>query len=102
MSGNGFAPTASFDVVLHSTPVTLTTVTTTAAGAFSATITIPAGTAGGAHTIVVGGASIALTVVDPAALASTGSDPSGPLGMAAALLALGLLAVAGVRRRRST
>ena len=104
VSGNGFAPTASFDVVLHSTPVTLTTVTTTAAGAFSATITIPAGTAGGAHTIVVGGASIALTVVAPsAALASTGSDPSGSLGIAAGLLGFGLLlAVAGVLRRRST
>ena len=102
VSGSGFAPSTAFDVVLHSTPVTLTTVTTDLAGEFSTTVTIPTGIPAGAHTIVAGGASIALTVVDPA-LAATGSDPSAPLGLAAGLLAIGLvLAAAGVRRRRAT
>ena len=101
VSGSGFAPNTAFDVVLHSTPVTLTTVTTSLAGTFSVAVTIPAGIPAGAHTIVAGGASIALTVVDPA-LAATGNDPSAPLGLAAGLLAIGLLlTAAAVRRRRA-
>jgi hypothetical protein len=100
VSGTGFAPGATLDVVLHSSPVTLTTVTTDPTGAFSVAVTIPAGTAAGAHTIDVADSSIALTVLGAAALASTGSDPSAALGLAAALLALGLLLIGAQIRRQ--
>lgn len=98
VSGSGFSPNATFDVVLHSSPVTLATVTTTATGTFSKVVTIPAGTTGGAHTIDVAGATIGLTVIAPTALARTGSDPGAPLGLAAGLLGIGLLLL-GARRR---
>jgi hypothetical protein len=101
ISGSGFVPNSTSTVVLHSSPVTLATVTMSATGTFSATVTIPTGTAAGAHTLTVADASVALTV-DPSALARTGSDPAAPFGLAAGLLALGMLLVgARLWRRRS-
>ncbi|GAA1782874.1 endonuclease/exonuclease/phosphatase family protein [Agromyces lapidis] len=67
ISGSGFAPGTELRVELHSTPVLLGTVTADDVGAFQATVTIPADTAPGAHTVVVTGdgdvsASAELTV----------------------------------------
>ncbi|WP_022889337.1 endonuclease/exonuclease/phosphatase family protein [Agromyces italicus] len=106
VSGSGFGPEAELRVELHSTPVVLGTATTDEAGAFRSTMTIPADTAPGEHSLVVIGAdgtevSAALTVTaapdgggetpgdwsgtpgeggsgdaDPGAGSDTGSEPS--------------------------
>lgn len=55
ISGDGFAPGASLTIVLHSDPVALATATADANGAYSVTVTIPAGTTAGTHQIVVSG-----------------------------------------------
>ena len=55
VSGGGFAPATQLTIELHSTPVVLGTTTTDAYGNYSATVTIPADTAPGAHSIVVSG-----------------------------------------------
>ena len=55
ISGGGFAPGASLTIVLHSDPVVLATATADPNGAYSVTVTIPAGTTPGTHQIVVSG-----------------------------------------------
>jgi CshA-type fibril repeat protein len=57
--GTGFAAYSTARVVLYSTPITLATVTTDAAGGFSAPVTVPDDLAAGAHTFLATG-------VDPA------------------------------------
>lgn len=79
VSGSGFAAGAELRVELHSTPVELGTATTDGAGAFRASMTIPADTEPGAHTLVVIGdgdvrASAELTVT---AAAGGGETPGG-------------------------
>ncbi|MFT4284769.1 MAG: hypothetical protein QM598_08050 [Protaetiibacter sp.] len=79
-----------YTVELHSSPVTLGTATSDAAGTISQSFRIPASTPAGAHTVVllrngVQVAEVALTVTARPALAATGADA------AAAPLALGLL-----------
>lgn len=59
VSGNGFSPVSQVQITIQSTPALLATVTTNAAGSFSATVTIPS-TFSGSHTLV-----------------ATGVDPSG-------------------------
>jgi hypothetical protein len=53
--GNGFAPGTAVDITLHSTPVLLKQVTAGADGAILAVVRVPAGTASGAHQIVLTG-----------------------------------------------
>ncbi|MCP2638452.1 phosphatase PAP2 family protein [Microbacterium sp. HD4P20] len=97
VSGAGFTPGETVDVVLHSAPVTVGTAVVAASGEFSVVVTIPADTTAGTHSIVVTGrqsavsATAALTVSAAAsgALAVTGASVS-PL---AGLAALGLLTV---------
>ena len=107
ISGSGFAPGTQHDVVLHSTPVTIGTATVDALGFIGVTVTIPAGTTAGAHTIIVDGASIPLRVVRPAAittsaLPTTGTDPGDSGPWALALVVFGaLLFIAARRHRRS-
>jgi hypothetical protein len=106
--GDGFAPHTDVDVTLHSTPVDLGTFTTNGAGAFTASVTIPADTAGGDHEVVLTGTAadgqpatvnLALAVQDPVALPRTGST-SAPLSIVAvAMLAAGACIV---RRTRLT
>lgn len=101
LTGAGFTAGERVSVVLHSTPVTLATTTASATGSIALSVTIPASTPAGAHTLVVTGAdsgltaSAALTVAaaaaDPA-LASTGSDLLGGLGLASAFVIFGLIA----------
>jgi len=99
-----------YTVELHSDPVVLGTVRSDAAGTIDATFRIPASVAPGKHTLVLlhGGVAVdtlSLTVTAQpavAAIASTGAD-SGGVGIAAALLLAGLLAVGAARvavRRR--
>src|SRR5439155_20284977 len=55
VSGDGLAPGSSADVTLRSDPVLLGHVVASSSGRFSTTVTIPAGTELGPHTIEVTG-----------------------------------------------
>jgi LPXTG-motif cell wall-anchored protein len=82
ISGTGFGADAALRVELHSDPVVLGTTTADAAGAFRTTVTIPATTVAGAHSIVVIGpgdaaVSAALTVT---AATGEGQNPGGGTG----------------------
>jgi hypothetical protein len=79
----GFAPGEAVAVALHSTPVTVATGTVTADGAFAATVSIPADTSVGAHTLTATGATSgaiasADLVVTAAATTPGGATPSDP------------------------
>lgn len=81
LSGSKFPAGGSLTVTLHSDPVTLATITTGADGSFRATVTIPANTPAGAHTLVAAAgdvtASVALTVT---AAANGGAGNNGSNG----------------------
>ena len=126
VSATGFAPGEVVTITLHSAPTTLLTLGADGAGAVDATVTVPTTASVGEHAIQVEGASgvvgsASLTVTDggaaggaiggaggvsdasgASALATTGSDTWLPLGVAAALLLAGGLAVSarGTARRR--
>jgi len=118
--GTDYVPFESVTLVLHSsTPVTLGTTTADSTGSFSDPVTIPAGTALGAHTIVGTGAtgdsaSTAITVVaaiTPVAVVTststselpfTGADIATMSGVGAIALALGGVLILTGRRRRRT
>lgn len=84
LAGTGFTAGSSLRVVLHSAPVTVGTLTVAADGTVAGRVTIPAGTAPGAHTIDLvdaSGASVLATplaiTVTPAAAGGTGTGGSG-------------------------
>lgn len=102
VTGTGFQPGETVAIELHSTPVQIGSVIASASGAINASVTIPVGTAAGAHAIVVTGASSGVTASAPitvaaasglAALAATGG--TAPLVLVP-LLAGGLLIVGAV------
>ncbi|MBZ4487314.1 phosphatase PAP2 family protein [Microbacterium sp. cx-55] len=109
VSGAGFAPGETVGIELRSTPVQVGTAVVGPTGAFIVSITIPVNIPAGAHTIVVTGATSAVTASAPltvaaapgiAALAATGG--TAPL-LLVPFLAGGLLltgaAMVIVRRR---
>ena len=107
VTGRGYAPGEAIELWLHSTPVKLATLTASADGTFSRTVTIPVGTETGAHHIEARGATsgtIPLNLTVVAGLAVTGvSDGAATMGL---LLAVPLVG-AGVglmlwRRRRAS
>jgi hypothetical protein len=116
VTGENFVPNELITLVLHSTPVTLGTTTSTATGTFSTEVTIPADTTPGAHTIVATGASgdfattditVAATTPIPvtatsSGLAFTGADIAALSGVGAVALALGGMLILAGRRRRTT
>ena len=79
VKGTGFAPESTVTITLHSEPVEVGTATTDASGDFTATVTVPATTEAGDHTVVATSntptvtASAPLTVTAPPAPAE---DPS--------------------------
>lgn len=114
ISGQGLEPNSQVTVTLHSTvPVTVLSTSAAANGSLSATVTVPAGTVAGAHTLMVVGTApsgaavqgtLAITVANSVPVPGTGADVLDPWPMAPGvlllLLGVGLL-VTGVRRRRS-
>jgi len=118
----GWRPAASLDVVLHSDPIALATVTADATGAMTAQVTIPAGAAVGSHTVTVTGAapdgstrelSGALTILgsDGATTAPggsttrqelprTGAESRRLFSSAISLVGAGMLLVIAAKRRR--
>jgi hypothetical protein len=101
VAGRCFPPNFTGNAVLTSDPVVLGPVRADAAGAFSATFTIPRNTAAGAHTITVSGtgaSAAARITVTNTPLPATGSDRDGVLaGMALAVVFAGLVLLAGRR-----
>lgn len=108
ISASGLYENEKVALELHSTPVSLGSATAAADGSFTATVTIPAGTAAGQHHVVAilsDGAqiSVEITVVAAASgggLALTGADSGSFLLLALVLLALGLGLVVARRRLR--
>ncbi|MFD2341235.1 tyrosine-protein phosphatase [Clavibacter tessellarius] len=127
---SGLTPGAAYRVELHSTPTDVGTLTAASDGTVAGTVTIPAGTEAGAHTLTLLDASGA-AVTDPAALTvgaaqvagttttgttgtTTAAHHAGPAvatggtpvaatpwpGLALAGLGLGALAALAVTRRR--
>lgn len=102
VEGGGFYPGESVELVVHSTPVTIATVTANAAGGFATTAAIPSSVPPGAHTLVAMGltsghafsASIAL------AMPATGVETAGPAVVSAVLLLLGAGSLTLSRRHR--
>lgn len=122
LTATGLAANTMYEIVLHSDPVLLDTVTTDTAGAFSTSVVIPAGTPAGSHTLQVetadGEAVLALgitvtddgaVVVDPVstvgATVNTGGTTTGPasgpwIGLAAGgAIALIITGTIAYRRR---
>ncbi len=54
-SGSGYAPLTRVTILMYSQPQVLTSVLADATGAFTVTVTVPAGTAPGQHTFVAAG-----------------------------------------------
>lgn len=109
VSGSGLVSSATYTVELHSTPVVLGTVTTSASGTFSASFVIPQTTTAGAHQIVLldpsgtGVAGSAVKITAQTVLAATGATAEAPSALAAVtlLLAGAALLMIGMRRRRA-
>lgn len=109
---HGLTPLTTYELELHSTPVSLGTITTDASGSAVVDLVLPSSVVAGSHTLVVllDGTQVlsaAVTVTAAAsttsALASTGADPGLVLAMATGMLLLGTaLARIGRRRLRRT
>ena len=108
VSATGLAPSTAYRIVLHSDPITLATVSSTAAGSLATTVTIPAGAPVGAHTVQLVSAADPATVLASApltltagALSATGDEPRGDvLALAVLVLVAGGLLIARRARRR--
>jgi uncharacterized repeat protein (TIGR02543 family) len=103
ITGTGFEPGESVDVVLHSTPILLTTVIADGVGAIHVTVTIPTGADTGGHSLVLTG-SVTGVSADPitinGSLASTGANPV--LGILSALALIGIGLVLRMRAERDS
>uniref|UniRef100_A0A942SZ24 Phosphatase PAP2 family protein n=1 Tax=Neobacillus citreus TaxID=2833578 RepID=A0A942SZ24_9BACI len=71
LAGTGLAAGSTLQVVLHSDPVTVGTLTVAADGTVSGSVTIPADTGAGAHTIDLVDATGASALVSPLAITVT-------------------------------
>lgn len=118
VSGSGYDPNSSANLQIFSTPADLATVTTDAQGRFSVTVTIPANTVPGRHTISGTGyrngapyqltADLTVTAAgastargDSGTLPRTGAFIAGLTAIGAALMGAGTIAVLAARRRRT-
>jgi protein-tyrosine phosphatase len=104
-------PNATYDIVVHSTPVTVGSVTTDASGSANYTLTVPSGLPAGAHTVQfvdangTVGASLAFTISSLAnagsssSLSNTGTDSKLGIELGLLLIAGGSMLVFAFRRR---
>lgn len=106
---HGLTPLTTYQLEIHSTPVSLGSFTTDATGSAVIDVPLPDEVVAGNHTLVVlqNGTQVLstpVTVTGPAGatrLASTGAEPGAVLALATALMALGALALQVARRRTS-
>lgn len=114
VAGGGFAPGATVTITLHSTPVTLGTVTASATGTISADVVLPAGTVNGGHTLQAEGAApgggtnllsepitVSGGVASSAGLAFTGAEVGVISAIGIGALAAGAGTLVVVRRARA-
>ena len=107
----------TFTIVLHSSPVTLGTISTNASGSGTGSFTVPTSTSPGTHTItatdpsgnsasatitVTGAAATTATTTSSAALPFTGANAAGTAAIGAGVLCVGGLLVLGARKRRQS
>lgn len=76
LTGSGFVPGETVSVVLHSTPITLTTVTADQSGNVDVTVTLPANIAAGPHTLVLSGSADAPAFAFTVAAAAPSVTPT--------------------------
>jgi len=102
IEGGGFHPGEEVELVVHSTPTSLGTVTANASGGFTTTRTVPSSVAPGPHTLTATGLSSGRTFGASLALnmPATGADLGGPAAIAGLLLLLGGGLVLARRARR--
>jgi hypothetical protein len=106
VSGGGFPAGSQLDVNLFSNGVLLATTTADSAGRYQVSVTVPAGTVPGTHTLVVStpsgtpAAQTLLIVTAAPVLSFTGADIRGPTTLAALLVIAGLFAIVVTWRRR--
>ncbi len=116
VSGSGLEAGSTVTIVLHSSPVTLATVTVGPDGSFSTTVTLPTDLAAGTHTIIASGTSaFGLPVTSSAQFVQDPPDPPAPalpttgfdagtgtaLGAFALLTGFGLIRLGRRRARRA-
>lgn len=120
-TGGGYRPASRVEVTLNSEPMPLGSATTDAAGAFELRFTVPASATLGRHTVTASGvdgagaarvlsATLEVTAAggapagsrDGSTLPRTGLATAAMAGLGTALVALGTVAVVGVRRRRTS
>ncbi|MBV8980093.1 MAG: hypothetical protein JO086_04265, partial [Acidimicrobiia bacterium] len=77
LSASGFTPNESVTITVHSTPVTLTTVTADGSGSVLATVTLPSDLAAGSHTLTLSGASVTDTYPFTIAASTTSGGSTG-------------------------
>jgi hypothetical protein len=103
---NDLAPGTEYEADLHSSPVLLGKGVASSSGVLTLTVTIPLGTATGAHIITISPTADPSTIVATAALtvrsilAFTGSDPRSALLAGGTLLLLGAVLLVARNRRR--
>lgn len=108
ISGAGFGPNTSVSIELLSSPVHLATVTAGSGGDVTETVTIPATTSPGTHTLTLTGVDpsgsprqLTVSITVKSELAATGTSDLAQIEVAGgALLGAGVLALLLARRRR--
>ncbi|WP_082517955.1 phosphatase PAP2 family protein [Curtobacterium sp. Leaf183] len=80
LAATGLTAGATYQIVLASDPTVVGTLTADASGAATGSVTIPAGTTAGAHTVDLVDASGASAVVDPLAITVTAAPTTGTPG----------------------
>ncbi len=94
VTGQNFTPNSSADLSLHSSPVSLGSVTTDGNGEFSAVVTIPSDTTVGAHTIEAVDTPTGDVAVAPLTVTAGGGGTPPPLGgTGVAVIGIGALGV---------
>ena len=76
VKGTGFAPESSVTLTLHSEPVEVGTATAGEDGSFTATVTVPAATEAGEHTLVAASASPSVTASAPLTVTRAPAAPT--------------------------
>lgn len=107
VDGTGFEPGESVNIELHSDPVHLTTVIADVAGEIHVSVTLPAGTPAGSHTLVLTGSATGVTtkpITLNGALAFTGLNtaPLALTGLGLSACGAGLIVASLFVRRRSS
>jgi hypothetical protein len=108
ISGGGFAPGATIQITIASTPTLLSTVNADGSGSFQTTVVLPSSLEPGIHTLSATGANpaggtlvLSSQITVGSGLAFTGSNSLALAVVAFVGIAVGLLAISVTRRRNA-